>query len=812
MKFFAAASLAVIALFQTDQLYAKNKDLIKGNYYYKHNQYHTAIPFLERVVDEQNDPVVYGQLGECYLKTSRADLASKWLGKAAGLEGCPDEIVMEYCQVLMGLQKYDSAKKLLTAYQTRHSGEGRVAGLLASCESAPAKLMAKPKGEVSFLNLNTNGSEYAPTVWKNKLVFTADVVVDEDSKKNKIKEFTYNSVYFVPCDKYGLTGKDFKKISVTGVAEKENMAHASFSADGKRMYFTTTQAGDMKKGIQPNRHVIADVPMEIMIASDFDSSSNTFTAYKPFKYNSKEHSVSHPTVSPDGEVLMFCSNMEGGEGGSDIYICKRGEDGEWTEPVNAGKMINTEGEEVYPYLADNNTLFFSSDGHEGLGGLDIFMAKYNPGSNTFSKPVNVGTPINSSYDDISLAVYADLRSCYFSSNRPSYKGGDNIFFYSKNHAYVKIKLFDDVTNDPLNVANISMESPTEKTYVSVNKLGEFVAPVYTDAQYKMTVGKNGYAPYTVNINAASFKDNDTIVQTVMLSSLNIPKPSKEDKPTAPLVKNEPPVTVRDSNYYKKPSLFLLSIVDSMTKKPIKKASVTLESDKDDREITANEKGQVFTQLIPEIPYKVSVSKKGYQSNAITIKTIFAHDEPDTFTERVALIADKFVKVKKHKHAGEQTTDADEQDAVAAGKTHKGKRGGRNRRNKDAADNTADVLQKGRLVSLDGYYAEYNKYDIVDSKKYILDSLVTQLKENPTMRIRIFGHADCRGGADYNMKLSVQRAIAVGKYLVSQGIDPRRLEHKGLGSAKPVEKCPVCNECSEQQHERNRGFEYTVLHK
>ena len=99
---------------------------------------------------------------------------------------------------------------------------------------------------------------------------------------------------------------------------------------------------------------------------------------------------------------------------------------------------------------------------------------------------------------------------------------------------------------------------------------------------------------------------------------------------------------------------------------------------------------------------------------------------------------------------------------------------------------------------------------MDSKKYILDSMVLMMKENPKMKICIYGHADCRGSAEYNMKLSTDRAIAVGKYMVAQGIDPRRLQHKGLGSGKPVVSCPVCTECNDAQHERNRGFDYEII--
>ena len=794
MKLIKASLVATIALILPFTSFSRNKDLMRANYYYSHAKYHDAIPYFEKIADDQNDPEIYAELADCYKYTSRVKEAGTWYSKAVSLEGCPDEIVLHFAQTLMELMQYDSAKKYLVMYQAKNKSDRRVANLIKGCEDAPEKLAAKPKGEVTFLNINTNGSEYAPTIWRNNLVFTGDADVDPDRSKNKVETFTWNKIYFVTCDRDGNTLKDLKRLGVKGVGDKEHMGPATFSADGKKMYYTVTKPKQEAEQNSPRE--IRRLPLEIMMATDLDSTTNEFQTNKPFKYNNKDYSLAHPTVSPDGKTLMFSSDMEGGSGGSDIYICHKDADGEWSKPVNAGKVINTEGEEVFPYLADNNTLFFSSDGHEGLGGLDVYMSKWDNKSHTFSTPVNLGTPINSSYDDISLALYADGRSSYFSSNRPALKQGDNLYFFNRSHAYLRLKLFDEVTNNPLNVAVVTLESGGEKNYITVDKLGEFVAPVYNDVNYKLTVTKNGYNPKEMVINTSKFKENDTVDQVMNILSLNTPK--EEEKPTAepPLVKNEPSETVRDSSYYRKPSYLIMTILDVKTKKAIKNATVTFESERDNREINANEKGKLFTQMIPEIPYTLTISKDGYISKSLTIKTVFGREEPDTVTEKVMLKAGKMAKkpkpTVKHEPA---TTDAGDEEATAQ---------------KAPKESDGHTGKHPHLVSLDGYYAEYNKSEIVESKKYILDSLVQMLKDNPKMRIRINGHADCRGSAAYNMKLSVARAVAVGKYLVSQGIDPKRLQHKGLGFGKPVVKCPVCNECSEEQHEKNRGFDYEVI--
>ena len=833
MKFKIVSLLACSTLLIANSSFAKNKDLIRANYYYAHSKFHEAIPYFEKIADDENDPEIYAELGDCYRFTSNIQKANEYYAKAVSLQGVKDAVVLHYGQSLMQEMKYDSAKKILLDYQSRNMGEKRVANLIAGCTNAKEVLNAKPKGDITFMNLNTNGSEYAPTIWKNNLVFTADFVLDDEKSKNKIKGFTFNRIYSVPCDKDGNCGKDFNQLNVTGVGTKEHMGPATFSQDGKKMFYTVTKSDATSSGAQPSTRAIVDVPLEIMMAKDFDTSSGEFQTNVPFKYNSKKYSVAHPTVSPDGKVLMFTSDMPGGKGGNDIYFSKRGEDNDWTKPVNAGDMINTEGEEMFPYFASNNTVYFSSDGQEGIGGLDVYMTKFDESTNTFTKPINLGTPINSSYDDMSMALYADGRSSYFSSNRPALKGGDNIYFFNRTHAYLHIKLFDDVTNNPLNVANVVLENNGEKTYVGVDMYGEFIAPVYNDIPYKLSIGKNGYISKSLTVNTSSFKDNDTVTQMITLTSTNIQKAPEPVKETV-LVKNEPPVVVRDSSYYKKPSYLIMTIIDSSNKKPLKNAVLSIESERDTREITANEKGKLLTQLLPEIKYAFHVGKTGYVTKEITLKTIFAKEEPDTFTEKVALVKEKVVKQKKVKPTvtHEATTDAEEErvvtDKPAKKKTVKekivkekkpiakaaepAKEEPKEEAKQEEPKKQPSTLVKGRTYNLDGYYAEYNKSEIVESRKHILDSLVVMMNENPTMKIRVLGHADCRGSAAYNMKLSTERAIAVGKYLVSKGIDPKRLEHKGLGVTKPVVQCPVCNECSEEQHEKNRGFEYVVIHK
>ena len=165
----------------------------------------------------------------------------------------------------------------------------------------------------------------------------------------------------------------------------------------------------------------------------------------PFQYNSAEFSVGHPAISEDGSTLYFVSDMPGGFGGTDIYVTRKHALG-WSTPENLGPEINTEGNEMFPFLQENRTLYFASNGHTGLGGLDIFMYDLKN-----LQVTNVGVPINSSKDDFGLIVSENGKQGFFSSNRDDINGSDNIYqfkYFGDEISSVKVIVGDETVNEP----------------------------------------------------------------------------------------------------------------------------------------------------------------------------------------------------------------------------------------------------------------------------------------------------------------------------------------------------------------------------
>ena len=187
---------------------------------------------------------------------------------------------------------------------------------------------------------------------------------------------------------------------------------ASFSSKSKTLAYTKNNYNDVSKDGFSTLQIF------------FKSYENgKWSDEKSFSYNSSEYSVAHPYLSENGNVLYFSSNMPGGFGGSDLYKVEKDNYGNWSAISNLGNKINTEGDEYYPFYDEKGEiLYFSSNGHLGLGGLDVFATKLSS-----PKVINIGTPVNSQYDDFAFVLKSDGKLGYFSSDRINGKGGDDIY-------------------------------------------------------------------------------------------------------------------------------------------------------------------------------------------------------------------------------------------------------------------------------------------------------------------------------------------------------------------------------------------------
>ncbi|MFA6923966.1 MAG: OmpA family protein [Bacteroidales bacterium] len=305
-----------------------------------------------------------------------------------------------------------------------------------------------------------------------------------------------------------------------------NEGGATLTADNLHMFFviskkeTTTKT---EKGVtKTNEYFNSDIYYS-------DNINGQWTEPKSIgdNVNSPDSWESHPSVSADGMVLYFSSNRLGGFGGCDLYKIEKNEKGVWGKPINLGPTINTAGDEVSPFIhTDSQTLYFSSNGHDGLGGLDIFYTKQNE-KGEWTTPKNLGFPINSIYDDESFFVSTDGKTGYFSSDRKDIKGKGGIDLYSfplyedvrpERVLFAKGQLKDEKTGLPIK-ATIDIKSVDGKKIKEISvdtNSGKYVVAMAFKDDYVLTVKKEGYV-----YDSRYFAKDDTTYQTPKAIELEV---------------------------------------------------------------------------------------------------------------------------------------------------------------------------------------------------------------------------------------------------------------------------------------------------
>ncbi len=292
----------------------------------------------------------------------------------------------------------------------------------------------------------------------------------------------------------------------------------TFVNGGRQMYFTRSSIEADVFGESSVADQNGTVHLDIMIADDYDTIQKRYKKLVPFAYNDKNSSTTHPAVSPDGNVMIFASDIAGGEGGIDLYMCKKEPNGSWGKPASLGKTINTEGEEMFPVFLDNKTISFASNGQVGLGGLDVYYSTWMDDEHKFGAPVNAGMPVNSSYDDMSLTMYEDGRNGFFASNRPAAKKGDNIYHFLKQRVYLDLRVVDAATDAPIEGAAIAIESGRNRQNYTSDATGGLMNNLFPQTRYEIKVSKDGYIAYASEVATGEMGRKDTMQLVVKLST------------------------------------------------------------------------------------------------------------------------------------------------------------------------------------------------------------------------------------------------------------------------------------------------------
>lgn len=383
---------------------------------YKNGFYAAAIPEYESFLKKKVNPTAKSRLADCYRMLNQAEKASATYNQMVTDSTAKAQDIFNYGDVLMMLGKYDSAKYYFQKYIDLNPNDTRGLQSLKASEDAPTIQPFFTDIALQPFSQNTEADENAPTFFKKKLLFATDR--KKGFKVLKEKNQTTGREYITVWSSDKINDSTFAKPrSFSAKLNKlnENTGSVSFTADNKEMFFCRNS--DM-----PDKSETYN--MQIFSAESTDGEKWRNVEKMPFCSN--ELNYFYPSVSPDGKYLFFVSDKGGGSGGLDIYLSKRTKKG-WSKPENLGTNVNTPAHEGFPYAASDGKLYFCSKGHTGFGGFDIFVSSKDSATGKWIKPINLGTPINSAYDDISLS-FADSTHGAFASPRGG--RGDDIFFFS----------------------------------------------------------------------------------------------------------------------------------------------------------------------------------------------------------------------------------------------------------------------------------------------------------------------------------------------------------------------------------------------
>lgn len=395
--------------------------------YFEDFSYNKAAELYENIYNKGDSSVyILSRLGDSYYNNSKYVEAEKWYEKLLNNheQTVAPEYLFKYSQSLKSNGKVAASDQWLLKFKNVKEDDSRPQAL----QNNKGYFVAYTNKSTVYLNVNniatnTKYSDFGGFIYENKLYFAS--TKPQLLKKEKIYNWNnqpYLNIYSADQKEIG-TSKVLDVTASEKLNELNTRYHESnliYSKDGNTVYFTRDNY-DGKKLVKDKFRV---AHLKIYRAEKIDDKWRNFTE---LPFNSDDYSVGHPALSPDEKTLYFVSDMPNGFGLTDIYKVSVSNHKEYGAPENLGKKINTEGKEMFPYVDKKHTLYFSSNGHLGLGALDVFESKTT--NNQFSAPVNLGAPVNSNLDDFSFVINDALSNGYFSSNREGGKGDDDIYSF-----------------------------------------------------------------------------------------------------------------------------------------------------------------------------------------------------------------------------------------------------------------------------------------------------------------------------------------------------------------------------------------------
>jgi len=745
------------------------------------------------------------------------------------LSGDASKAYLYYAQALASNGKYKDAQDAYEKYSKVEAADKRSGGFQKLYKNVESLNKNATCYKVDYLSINSDKADFSPMYYKNGLVFNSGRTEGTGLKRvfcwdnsrfldmyylsdvsqltssasglggadaNKIKsrstERTVGSdEYTAPTANdtrtvgtfggtniyqgYGYSETPATKTSVfsKSLNTKYHEGPMTFTNDGKKVIFTRNNFNNGKFKTS------SDKINKLKIYTGDDKGVGQWGNIKEVPFNSDEYSTGHPSLTKDDKLMYFVSDMPGGFGGTDVYVVQYN-GGTFGTPVNLGPEINTAGNEMFPYVDERGNLYFSSDGHPGLGDLDIFYAQLTDGSKLKGKIKNLGTPVNSSKDDFGFIADGERKAGYLSSNRKRGGTDDDIYRFTRecdekpDCQEIQVIVYDVESKMPLDNADVAIIVDGNTEMKKTDSNGTFKVCLEEGKDYEFKASREGYVSNTVNFSTKTETDQTTldiplsrVKEVAADSTANAGTTTTDGSSTVATTTDGGTVVDGATQGYQGttgnaiPCPATKTIRGRVTankdKRPLSGVNVTLKNECDGsvQSFVTGEDGRYQFDICEGCDYSIEAAKENFGSRGN--------------------------KIKKLGKGGPKNINAN-----------------------------LSMFEEGDVVAIENIYYDYGKCNIRPDASRELDKLAIMLKRYKGMRVEIRSHTDSRATTEFNQKVSEGRSQAVKKYLVKRGISGSRLEASGYGESQLLNECADGVECTEEQHSANRRTEFKVI--
>ena len=496
-------TLCIVAL-SFSVLQAQNADTKKADKHFNRLEFVDAIEDYEKLIaNGKSSDYVYHQLAKATYNIYDTKASERYYAKVVAQDNASAESHFRYAQMLKANGKYDMSNDWMAKFAQAAPNDARAKAFKANPDYLQKLLDSSDKFTLKPMSLNSSYSDFGGTIYGDMMYF---VSARNEARSN----YGWNEQPTLDIYQAAKEGDSYSNPTpVKGdVNTKYNEGSVAISKDGNFMYFTRNEFLDGKYGKDDN----GIGQLQLYYA---EKVNGEWKDVKSVPFNNSEYSVGHPTLSADGETLYFVSDMPGGQGESDLYRVSVN-DGNFSTPENLGTSINTPGRESFPYVDKDNTLYFSSTGHLGLGGLDVFYAPMKNGQ--FQQPKNIGKPVNSTGDDYAFTLTLDDSKGFVSSNRD--KGlVDNIYEVNQIEplceVMIAVTVVDSKANAPMAGARVDVyNGDTKVNSQMTDSNGMTSFKVACDIAYSVQAHADDYESNAVTTAKAS---NETIKSKIALN-------------------------------------------------------------------------------------------------------------------------------------------------------------------------------------------------------------------------------------------------------------------------------------------------------